>query len=900
MFVAALAICVPMVVTTASTPSAGTSAGTPVYLDRAYSPAERAADLVSRMTLKEKASQLNSSRAAAIRRLGVAAYGWWNEAGHGIAREQTNDGDNPPDLINTTSYPVDLSLGSTWNPDLVYQQASLMSDEAREIFQDNRLDLNFYSPTVNLARDPRWGRNDETFSEDPLLTGSLATQFVNGMQGLTPQGTPQPGSGGYLKTIATLKHYAANNSEFNRRDGSSDMDERTLREYYTAQFRHVIQQTAPGSIMSAYNRVNGVPAAADVHLMDTLARQTYGFDGFFTSDCDAVFEVQDGHQWQPPGAEAPLDELGRTAYAQSAGEDLNCNQGYHDGFNYGNTIPAAVARGITTQTGVYNANDVDVSVVRLFTARIALGEFDAENDVPWVAAARARLAPGTWRNHDSNGAVTETPERLATARKVGGQSIVLLKNQPVRGRPLLPLAVPRTGGYKLAVIGWYANPDEMYLGGYSSIQGTAGKAKEVDGFTGIKAAVQAINPAATVDFLPGTVPGNIEAIDPASVRAAAGYDAVIVYAGTDRSTASEDQDRSTLDLPGAQAQLISQVAAANPNTVAYLETVGQVDLASFAPRVPALLWSSYNGQVKGQALADVLTGAVNPSGHLPFTWYADLGQLPAIDDYAVRPTATTRGRTYQYFTGDASYPFGYGLSYTSFQYSRLRVDRNQVDANGRVRVTADVTNTGAVAGDEVVQLYATTPDAPAALQRPHKRLAGFQKITLAPRQTSQVTFTVKVADLAFFDERAGAYKVDAGQYGLQLATSAADRDVRQQALVTVTGAVNPKPAVVTAKPVVAGDAVKGIAQRIVFPTGSRIDPQVTVSLSDESISGYITKGQSTSLPAGMRVTYRSNRPEVVTADPGGLLTRGRGVATVTVTAEYRGATASGTFVVCVK
>jgi beta-glucosidase len=900
LLLAVIAVGVPVAVTAPARPALAAQADTPTYLDPARPPAERAADLVARLTLAEKAAQMNSSMAAALPRLAVAAYGWWNEAGHGVAREQLTDGSGATTLTNTTSYPVDLALGSTWNPDLVYREASLISDEARDVVRDNRLDLSFYTPTINLARDPRWGRNDETFSEDPLLTAALAAQFVNGLQGQTQRGTPLPGSGGYLKAVATLKHFAANNSEFNRRTGSSDMDERTLREYYTAQFRDVIRWSDPGSIMSAYNSINGVPAPADVHLIDTLARQTFGFTGYFTSDCDAVFEIQAGHHWQPPGAPAPLDQYGRTAYAQSAGEDLNCNRGFHDTWSYANTIPTAVTQGITTSTGVYTENDVDVSLVRLFTARIELGEFDAEADVPWVAAARARLAPGTWTNSDANNAVTQTPQRLAMARAVADQSIVLLRNQPVGGRPLLPLSVPRAGAYRVAVIGAYAHPATMYLGGYSSNQGAAGRAHEVDGYQGLVAAIRARNPEATVDFLPGTTPGNIGAVDADSVAAAAGYDAVVVYAGTDESTATEGRDRTTLALPGAQASLISQVAAANPNTVVYLETLGQVDLSGIADRVPAILWSSYNGQQKGVALADVVTGAVNPSGRLPFSWYADLGQLPAIGDYTIRPTATTAGRTYQYFTGDVAYPFGHGLSYTRFRYAHVRVDRTRVDANGDVRVGVDVTNTGRSTGAEVVQLYATTPDSPAALERPAKRLAGFRKLTLRPGETRRVAFDVRVADLAFFDEATDRFAVDRGRYGLQLATSGADGDVRAQASVTVTGALRPAPAVVTAKPVAPGDAAAGIAQRVVFPAGSRIDPRLTVSMSDESIAGYVTSGRSSPLPPGLRVRYDSDHPDVVSTRDGVLTATGGGVATVTARVRGNGGEASGTFVVVVR
>jgi beta-glucosidase len=881
---------------TASPPAR--KAATPIYLDPHYLPAERAADLVSRLTLAQKAQQMNSSSAPAIPELGVAAWGWWNEAAHGVARQQTNTNANPPILTNTTSYPVDLSLGSTWNPGLVHEEAGRISDEARDVAPNNTQDLDYYSPTVNLARDPRWGRNDETWSEDPTLTGALASQFVNGLQGQDQNGRLPASAHGYLKALATIKHFAANNSEYNRRTGSSDMDQRTLREYYTAQFRDIIQNSDPGSIMSSYNRVNGVPAAASVQLMDTLARQTWGFGGYFTSDCDAIYEIQAGHHWQPPGAPAPLDQYGRTAYANSAGEDLDCNQGYHDAYNYGNTIPTAIANHITTETGVYNEGDVDVSVVRLFTARIETGEFDSENTVPWVRAARARLAPGTWTNSDANNAVTETPERLALDQRVADQSLVLLKNAAVAGKSVLPLKVPSSGAYRVAVMGAYANPSSLYLGGYSSIQGSAGIAKEVNSYQGVKAAVQKIDPAATVDYYPGVTGTKLDTVDPASVAAAKNYDAVIVVAGTDQNTADEGADRSTLALPGAQSALISQVAAQNPHTVAYLETMGQVDTSGFASQVPALLWSSYNGQRQGAALADVLLGTANPSGRLPFSWYRSLDQLPAIGDYTIRPTATTAGRTYMYFTGDVDYPFGYGLSYSDFTYSHLRVDRHTADANGTLRVTADVTNHGSAAGDTVPQLYVSTPFEPASAQRPIKRLAAFQKVTVAPHRTERVAFTVQVPDFAFYDEAAKRYKVDPGTYQLQLGTSSADSGIAARASVRVGGTLRPTPSVVTAKPVQAGDAAQGIAQRVMFARNTTVDPQLTVSTRDESVYGYLTKGSSVALPKGLTTTFRSNRPQVVRVDRNGTIrTAGAGIATVTATVHYNGRSASTTFVV---
>ena len=888
----------------------GNDGGLPIYLNRSYSPEERAVDLVSRMTLAEKAAQMISSRSAALPRLGIEAYGWWNEAAHGVARAGTRHDANPPTLVNTTSYPVSLSLGATWNPDLVYREATAIADEAREVARDNRLDLHVYTPTVNLARDPRWGRTDEAFSEDPLLTAALAAQFVNGMEGKDRAGRPLPEGGGYLKTSTTLKHYAANNSEFDRRTGTADMDDRTLREYYTAQFREVIARSAPASIMTSYNRVNGWPTTASGYLMTELARQTFGFTGFFTSDCDSIREIQHGHRWRPPGRAEPLDHVERHAYANAAGLDLNCQQGYHDRWNYATTIPTAIARGITTPTGRHSEADVDTSLVRLLATRIRLGEFDPAEEVPWVTAARTRVPPGSWTNSDANRAVTQTPQRLALARDVAGESIVLLRNEPARRRaggvertgragdagpageaPLLPLRVPRSGPYRVAVLGHHANPPTVYHGGYSSIQASAGRANEVNGYQGIRAAVQAINPDAVVDHLPGVTPGSLAEVDPASVEAVADYDVVVVYAGTDDRHSREDVDRQSLALPGAQTALIRAVAARNPNTVVYLETVGQVEVSDFAADVPAILWSSYNGQRRGEALADVLLGARNPSGRLPFTWYRDTGQLPPIDDYRIRATAdgSYPGRTYMYFTGTVSYPFGHGLSYTRFAYSRLAVDRRSVDANGTVRVSVDVTNTGRMPGAEVVQLYVGTPNAPAGLERPVKRLRGFQKIWLRPHETRRVDFTVTVADLAFFDERLGRYVVDPGEYTFQVGPSSAADDPRLRARVTVHGTLRPTLSVVT------------VAAPVLLPPGSAVTPRLTIALSDDRRYGYRAEGASTPLPAGVTVRYRSNRPAVVDVDRAGVIrTMSTGVATITASVTYQGVTRSAEFVVGVR
>jgi beta-glucosidase len=406
----------------------------------------------------------------------------------------------------------------------------------------------------------------------------------------------------------------------------------------------------------------------------------------------------------------------------------------------------------------------------------------------------------------------------------------------------------------------------------------------VNAYQGLKTAIQAIDKDATVDFMAD------------ATAALSGYDVVVVCAGTDRDTASEDNDRLTLALPNGQGDLISKAVAANPRTVVYLETVGAVDVRPFADKAPALLWSSYNGQRQGEALADVVTGKVNPGGRLPLTWYADQDQLPDTTDYAIRPGDGKHGRTYMYFDGAVTFPFGYGLSYTSFQISNGATDVASASAGGTVHVTADVKNTGAMAGSTVVQLYVATPDSPAALQRPVKRLAGFAKVSLQPGQTKSVDIAVAIPDLAFWDDATARYVVDNGKYDFQLATSATD--VRQRLTVSVSGALPSTPTVVSFKPVVEGDAAQGIAQRVFFPAGVKVDPQATVSTLDEQLFGFVTKGKSKPLPSDMTISYSSNRPDVVRVGGDGVIqTVSKGVATITASVSYLGKSVQGAFAI---
>lgn len=867
----------------------GNGSATATYLNPNYSPAERAAALTANLTLDERVSQMISSQAGPIPRLRIPGYAWWNEALHGAAREGLSDNANPDILINTTSYPVSLSLGSTWNPELMYAEAGMIGNEMREVVRQNKLDLNIYSPTINLSRDPRWGRNDETFSEDPLLTAAMGAAFVNGMEGKTQDGELSKKSDGYLKTATTIKHFAANNSEYNRLDGSSDMDEADLRDYYTAQFRGVIQRSQPSSIMSSYNEVNGTPTAADVKLIDTLARKTYGFQGFFTSDCDAVYNIQDGHHWTPPGYDHPVDKIERAAFASAAGEDLECQQGYHDDYTYTNSLPDAIDQKIDTGIDTYNENDVDVAVARLMRVRMRLGEFDKDSNVPWVAQARNALNGKTWINSDSNNAITETPDRLSMAHKIADQSIVLLKNKPsgASGSPLLPLQVPASGKFSLAVIGPFANPDSLFLGGYSSIQKSAGQANEINGCKGLQTAVSAINSQATVDCYPGVTGDDFDQIDADSINAAASHDAVVVYVGTSDATADEGADRSDLKLPGAQADLINQVAASNPNTVVYMESIGSLDVSSFEDKVPAILWSSYNGMRKGQALADVLLGDVNPSGHLPFTWYKNDSQLPPIGDYVLAPHDSKPGRTYQYFQGTPSFAFGYGLSYTTFDYSSVSaIQFEDDDGVPSVRVTATVNNTGSRDGATVVQLYAAGPTA-GQPDQPQQRLMGFQRVDVKAGASRDVTLEFPVERLAMYDKSAGHEVVNTGAYTLRLASSSAkDAMAEKTATVNVAQAPEARLAHVTVQLQAGDDADKDIVRRLIFAPDTTVSPKITVAMNDQQLYGYIQRGDSTNLPDGAKVSYSTNHADVLSIDGQNVRTAGSGVATLTTTVQY--------------
>ena len=551
---------------------------TPIYLDRSYSFEERAADLLSRMTLNQKASQMISGYSSAIPELNMNWYGWWNESLHGVSRLQAQRNANATTIYNTTTYPINLAMSSTWNPELMYEVASEIGDEAREVTRDNRYELTFWSPTINLLRDSRWGRADESFGEDPLLTAKMASQFVNGMEGKDMEGN-RLDENGYLKTVSTIKHYLGNNSENNRLNGSTNITEKELREYYSYVYRLIVEESDVSSVMSSYNRVNEVPQNLNNYTLDTLLRQTFGFDGYVTSDCDSVGIAQagngydrdplnpggNGHGWRLPETGEKITGPQTVAWAINAGGDLQCNNGYANRNTvYSTTIPTAVAEGITTPSGIFDENSVDVSLLRLLTARMALGEFDVEDGVvSWYNQARERIAENygeDWvydltNGGRDNGIDTITQERKDLMLESAQEALVLLKNDPVgegdAAKALLPIAVPE-GDFKVVVVGdnAYVNPSSMFLGGYSPNMNDAGRSVHVNPYNGLRKALLEANPNADVSLI--EFANNTDAISEEQLASLADADLVIFYAGTTNKDGDEARDRSTLELPASR------------------------------------------------------------------------------------------------------------------------------------------------------------------------------------------------------------------------------------------------------------------------------------------------------------------------------------------------------------
>lgn len=969
----------------------------PVYKDETYSYAERALDMVSRMTLSEKASQTAGYNAAAIPRLGIASYMWWNEALHGYSQEGwfgiTADG---------ASYPSSYSMGASWDPDLYYQEAEQIGSEIRELVDDNKYNLTFFSPTVNLARDPRWGRNDESYGEDPLLVGLMGASYVKGVEGKNFDGTykyTNANGEGIKQAVTTIKHYAANNSEKNRyTSGADNTTVREMREYYTRPARIVVEQADVSSVMMAYSSVAGVPISYSSYYMDTILRQIYGFSGYIVSDCDSIATSANRniHNTNPfTGKQYTVGEA--FANAMANGLDLQCNAGETDGLgsyasNYRKMLMNSDGSSVQTDKGKFTEQQLEVSVARMMTKRMQLGEFDAVNN--YVTEGAAREQAGIAGEY-INGVTGQTQERIDLADDLSRATIVLLKNED-KTLPITESEINAADTYKVGIIGPIGQSN--FRGGYSSRSSNEANLVTIEqaiktAFNDTETYAQSTIDKLEVNYHYGysSTPNRssftrLNSADISIDAVEEGLDLAIVTLGQGSGDSREDGDRTDLRLSQAQVDLLTAVKAKNPKKlVLIMETYGPVQMTSeIVDSADAILWSSFNGFRKGTGFGEAITGKNNPSGRTNATWLSDMiGDIPGFFDYSLFPSEGNGGRTYMYNVEDTIYPFGYGLSYSDVTYAPVAGSASILGASAKdglvigtaadpvtmdttIDVSFQITNTNNVAGKQVAEVYVVSPGA-GENDIPLKRLVGFDKVEVAANGTTKVTIPLRVTDFAFFNEDKDCYELPTGKWQIWVARSS-DLNEETDLVESFTinnGDIREDPTVVTVKPTQVGDGEEnGVSERVIFTMdadaskniilpnvavtvaneklyGTRVinnvpgkdlgvDPEAVTEATNKTEEGFtvpdtaklvdrLEAGKSAEdlpqvgvdlvLPDSYRITYASNRPNVVQAGSatkagefaeGQLVMKSAGVATITVKVTGpSGESAETEFAVCV-
>jgi beta-glucosidase len=827
------------------------------YMNPKLSPEQRATDLVRRMTLAEKATEMQNN-SAAIPRLNVPAYQWWSEALHGVINQ------------GVTEYPEPIGLAATFDAPGIHTMAIQIGIEGRIKHVQNQREghtgimggLDFWSPNLNIFRDPRWGRGQETYGEDPFLTGRMGVAYVTGMQGDDPR---------YYRAIATPKHYAVHSGpEPTRHFADVDVSKHDEVDTYEPGFRAAIVEGKAGSVMCAYNAINGEPACANQFLLQDQLRGKWGFQGYVVSDCDAVRDVAANHRYRPTQAQG-------VAISVIRGMDNECVTFTS---RFGEPVEKAYIDAV--QQGYLPESTLDTALIRLFTARMKLGMFDPPDMVPYTKIDEKEL---------------DSAEHRDLARKLANEAMVLLKNDGA-----LPL---KPGIRKIAVVGPLADQTRPLIGNYAGqpthivsvmeglhaefpnatitfVPGTQFLRSDgspvpdaalttPDGKPGLKAeySESAGRPGApstapvlatrtetnvnlTGDNLPPEVAGKktigvhwtgfvtapdsgdylvglrgvgfgrlsiddkqvamlfsreesgagvgrvslekgqkatlsinysstngkphaeliwtkvANAPSPEAIAAAKNADVVIAVVGITSSLEGEEMpvtepgflggDRTSIDLPAPEEALVEAVAATGKPLAVVLINGSALAVNWINAHANAVLEAWYPGEEGGAAIAETLSGKNNPAGRLPVTFYTGVNQLPNFEDYGMA------NRTYRYFNGKPLYPFGYGLSYTTFSYSNLSLPTQAVAAGQPVGADVTVTNTGKIGGDEVVQVYLKFPDVKGA---PLIALRGFQRIHLEPGASQKVHFELKDRDLGMVTE-SGNPIITAGEYTISI------------------------------------------------------------------------------------------------------------------------------------
>lgn len=676
---------------------------TPPFRDPSRPLQARVSDLIGRMTLEEKLAQMTHP-ARAIPRLGIPAYNYWNEALHGVARNG-----------RATVFPQAIGMAATWDPELIRQVASAIADEGRAKHHEALRQkgesgwyqgLTFWSPNINLFRDPRWGRGQETWGEDPYLTGEMGSAFVRGLQGDDPK---------YLKAAACAKHYAVHSGPERLRHGfDAQVSLRELHDTYLPAFKKLATEAKVEAVMGAYNRVNGHPCCAHPYLIGEVLRGEWGFGGHFVSDCGALSDFLYGHQIVSDAAEA-------AAMALRAGCDLECG----DIYRY---LGEALERGLIRES------DLDTALARHLATRFKLGLFDPPEAVPYAQTPLSVVG-------------SEAHRELAYRAAV--ESVVLLKNK----NRILPLTNVRSVG----VTGPNAAAADVLLGNYHGLSDRLS--------TLLEGIVGRVPEGVRLDYRLGTQLVH-EAAYP--IRGFApeltGCDAVIACTGIspllegeegESIGSAEKGDRSRIELPEVQAEFLRKLAATGARIVLVLTGGSPVGLGDLEDLALAILWVGYPGQEGGRAVASVLFGDVSPSGKLPVSFPRSTDDLPPFEDYSMK------GRTYRYAEVELQFPFGFGLGYTTFEYRDLKLSGSRIAAGESLTLEFTLTNTGSIEAGEVAQVYLS--DLEASVPVPCCKLVGFRRVSLKPGETRRLDFALTPEQMSLVDEE-GQWRLEPGEF----------------------------------------------------------------------------------------------------------------------------------------
>jgi beta-glucosidase len=703
------------------------SAAAPLWKDPTQPLKARIRDLVGRMSLEEKAQQV-CNVAPSIPRIGLPAYDYWNECLHGVGRNGI-----------ATVFPQAIGMAASFDPALLHTVADAIATEARAKNREyteahngdsvNYTGLSFWSPNINIFRDPRWGRGQETYGEDPFLTSRMAVAYIRGLQGDDPK---------YYKAVACAKHFAVHSGpEISRHTFDANPSERDLYETYLPQFEAAVTEGHVGAVMGAYNRLFGVPCCGSPLLLSNLLRGQWGFKGHVVSDCGAISDFFYGHGYSPTIEAA-------AATAIKVGCDLSCGTEYKQ-------LADAVSDKLLSES------ELDRAVGRLLEARFRLGLFDPPAMVPY-----AKIPANDY----------DTPANDELSLRMARESVVLLKNDGV-----LPL--DRTKLHKIAVMGFNAFYTNMLVGNYEGVP--SHPVTIADGIATLLGTNVSIVKMVASPLAVQVGDNNLAGYDNArekAVEAAKTVDAIIYVGGICAELEREFMnvpfegfnhgDRTKIELPSVQTDLLKALVATGKPVIFVNCSGSAIAMPWEAEHVSAILQAWYPGQEGGKAVADVLFGNVNPSGRLPITFYSATTDLPDFLDYSMEQ------RTYRYFRGKPLFAFGHGLSYTQFKYDAAQLDKAQVSANDTIHVKLDLSNTGSRDGDEVVQVYFRHVNS--AVSQPNEALCGFQRVAVAVKQTAHVDIAVPVKQLRYWDTGKKEYAVEPGNY--EIMVGAASDDIR--------------------------------------------------------------------------------------------------------------------------